>query len=257
MKNHYRFFLVQELQQRERINPQYTLRAFALALNLDSGTLSQILKGKRKLPKSHWLPVAKKLKLNKAEKQIFLQSLWDEQGVEAKKNYFNDRAVQILTPENYHEIMTDWEFAAALCLFDIKTFEFTVQNIAKSLGLIPKRANEIYAKLFQYGLVKIIDNKIVRSENNFESTDDIPSKTLQMAHINVLELAKTKIQELAVLEREFISLTFSGNEKEIKKMKTWIKEKSIEFERIFESKKADRVFQFSLQLFPLSNKVTK
>ena len=41
---------------------------------------SEILKGKRKLPKTHWMTTVKKLKLTKNDRQAFLQSLWDEQG---------------------------------------------------------------------------------------------------------------------------------------------------------------------------------
>lgn len=257
MKNNYRTLLKNEFEKRFNKNTRYSLRAYAESLDLDSGTLSQILNGKRKLPKTHWMTVTKKLKLPKTERQNFLQSLWDEQGIDSKKIHFNKKIGIVLSSEDYFEILTDWEFAAALCLFDIKHFNFTVEAVANSLGLTPRRANEIYAKLFQYGLLKIVDQKIIRTDNQFETTDDVLSKSLQIAHINELHLAILKLQTVDVLEREFLSMTFAGNSKDLKSMKTWIRNKKIEFERLFESPKANQIFQFSVQLFPLSSKVKK
>lgn len=257
MSENYRFFISNEFEKRLKSNPRYSLRAYSEFLDLDSGTLSQILKGKRKIPKTHWMTISKKLKLTNVQKQSFLQSLWDEQGIAAKKHHFNNLETNILTSENYFEILTEWEFAAALCLFDITHFDFTVDQISHSLGITKKRSNEIYAKLFQYGLVKISNDKIIRSDKNFETTDDVLSKALQIAHKNELNLAITKLETITLLEREFTSLTFAGNSKDVKKMKLWIRTKRQEFERLFETKKADQVFQFSLQLFPLSNKVLK
>ncbi|MBY0415466.1 MAG: DUF4423 domain-containing protein, partial [Bdellovibrionales bacterium] len=163
----------------------------------------------------------------------------------------------VLSSEDYFEILSEWEFAAALCLFDVKHFNFSVENITESLGIPNKRANEIYAKLFQYGLVKIVNQKIIRSDKNFETTDDVLSKALQVAHVNELNHAIEKLQSLDVLEKEFTSLTFAGNAKDLKKMKLWIRSKREEFEATFETSKADQIFQFAVQLFPLSQKVVK
>lgn len=257
MKDNYRFFIQNEFDKRMTKNARYSLRAYAEALDLDSGTLSQILKGKRKLPKTHWLPITKKLKLPKNDRQVFLHSLWEEQGIDAKKTHFDKRTVQVLSSEDYYEILTEWEFAAALCLFDIKNFVFSPPKIAQILGLNQSRANEIYAKLFQYGLVKIIDQKVIRSDKNFDTTDDVLSKSLQIAHQNELNLAIEKLKTVELLQREFLSMTFAGNSKEIKKMKLWIRAKRLEFERMFETPKADQIFQFAIQLYPLSEKVKK
>lgn len=257
MKDHYRAFLNKDFETRCNKNSRYTLRAYAQFLDLDSGTLSQILSGKRKLPKTHWVTTTQKLKLKASEKQSFYQSLWDEQGIKAKDEQLSSRSARLLSSENYFEIISEWEFAAALCLFDIKHFSFTVQNITKCLGISPKRSNEVYAKLFQFGLIEITGDKIIRTNQNFESTEDIMSSALQVAHVNELNLAVEKLKTISLLEREFTSLTFAGSSKDIKKMKLWIRSKRQEFERLFESKKANQVFQFAVQVFPLSNKVLK
>ena len=257
MKDHYRVYLNEDFKTRCEKNSRYTLRAYAQFLEIDSGTLSKILSGKRKLPKTHWMSTSSKLKLKPTEKQNFLQSLWDEQGIASVEDQLVKRNAKLLSSENYFEIISEWEFAVSLCLFDLKNFTFTVQNIAKYLGLTQKRANEIYAKLFQFGLVEMVGDKIVRTTQSFESTEDVMSKALQRSHENDLKLAISKLHSVNLQEREFTTLTFAGNSKDIKKMKLWIRSKRQEFDRLFESQKADQVFQFAIQFFPLTTKVEK
>jgi uncharacterized protein (TIGR02147 family) len=257
MKNHYRYFLTREFELRCQHNARYTLRAYANFINIDSGTLSQILKGKRKLAKSHWISAAKKLKLNNREKKIFLKSLWEEQGLDMKNNVISEKKAHLLSSEHYFEVITEWEYATALCLLDIKHHDFSVQNLTKYLGVSVKRANEVYGKLFQFGLIRNVEGKIEKIDQNFESTEDVKSLALETAHVNELKLSIEKVQSLNVLEREFTSLTFAGNAKDVKKMKLWIRSKRQEFEKIFESKRANQVFQFSVQLFPLTSEVLK
>jgi uncharacterized protein (TIGR02147 family) len=116
---------------------------------------------------------------------------------------------------------------------------------------------EIYGKLFQYGLILLKDGKIVRSEENFDSSDDVRSRALQMGHRNELQLAIDKLDSVDVKEREFASLTFAGSDQDLKKMKSWLKNMANDFDRQFDKRKANRVFQFSWQLFPLSTRITK
>lgn len=44
---YYQLFLQEELVRRQQRNPRYSVRAFAIALKSDAGTLSKILSGKQ------------------------------------------------------------------------------------------------------------------------------------------------------------------------------------------------------------------
>jgi uncharacterized protein (TIGR02147 family) len=256
--NHYREILQKEFDDRHERNQRYTLRAYSQFLELNSGTLSAILKGKRKLPRTHAVLCCSKLNLPAGKKRIFMQSLWGEHSLQtALPKDFQQKKFKTLSSDAYFEILSEWEFAAALCLFDIPAFQLTPASLSTVLGLTQKRAMEIYGKLFQYGLILLKDGKIVRSEENFDSSDDVRSRALQMGHRNELQLAIDKLDSVDVKEREFASLTFAGSDQDLKKMKSWLKNMANDFDRQFDKRKANRVFQFSWQLFPLSTRITK
>jgi uncharacterized protein (TIGR02147 family) len=251
----YRSLLQEQFELRRKTNPRYSIRAFAQFLDIDSGTLSAVLKGKRKLPKTHWITSSKKLKLVKTHRKVFLESLLNEHGLKEELDSIISPESELLNSEQYFEIISEWEFAAALCLLDIWQYELSVTGMARDLGLPMKRSTEIYEKLFRYGLIRFENQRIVKTNKNFETTDDVSSKALQAAHLNELELSKDKLQNLNVLEREFTSLTLACRAQDLKKMKTWLREKRNEFERTFEKKDANQIYLFSMQLFPLSQKV--
>jgi uncharacterized protein (TIGR02147 family) len=256
--NHYRDILQKEFEQRHERNQRYTLRAYSQFLELNSGTLSAILKGKRKLPRTHGVLCCSKLNLPAGKKRIFMQSLWGEHSLQsALPQNFEKKKFQSLSSDAYFEILSQWEFAAALCLFDISAFQLTPASMVRALGLSEKRAHEIYAKLIQYGLIFLKDGQIVRSEENFESSDDVRSRALQMGHRNELKLAIEKLETLDMTEREYASITFAGSDQDLKKMKSWLKKMASDFDRQFDKRKANRVYQFSWQLFPVSNRINK
>ncbi len=82
--NHIQFITREYLRRLER-NPRYSLRAFAKALSIDIGTLSQILSGKRLLSYKKSEQVLDLLELNLDEKETFLQSLAREHKNQDKK----------------------------------------------------------------------------------------------------------------------------------------------------------------------------
>src|SRR4051794_12712496 len=68
----YREFLAAELARRIGANPRYSQRAFAKALGLSPGELSEILRGKRPLSAKHALQIARALGLSEAERRRLL-----------------------------------------------------------------------------------------------------------------------------------------------------------------------------------------
>jgi uncharacterized protein (TIGR02147 family) len=63
----FRGYLQEEFARRSRANPKYSVRAFARRLGLDHSTLSQVLRGKRRLPSRQLAAIGAKLGLNPAQ----------------------------------------------------------------------------------------------------------------------------------------------------------------------------------------------
>jgi plasmid maintenance system antidote protein VapI len=60
-----------EYQKRKNQNPRYSLRAFARDIGLNSGTLSSILKGRRKLPAHLFNDLSQKIESLSEHKDLF------------------------------------------------------------------------------------------------------------------------------------------------------------------------------------------
>nr|BFD59698.1 hypothetical protein CKG001_18050 [Bdellovibrio sp. CKG001]BFD63062.1 hypothetical protein BdHM001_17430 [Bdellovibrio sp. HM001] len=66
--------LQKELAERRKRNPQYSLRAYAKMLGMNSGSLSHILEGKRRLPAKACLTACDKLGLTSEQRRLFIES---------------------------------------------------------------------------------------------------------------------------------------------------------------------------------------
>src|SRR5437868_10916749 len=71
--NDFRTFLEQELTRRSSANPNYSLRAFARDLGVDSSFLSKLLNGKRSMTARTIYTLAPRLALSEEQIQGFVQ----------------------------------------------------------------------------------------------------------------------------------------------------------------------------------------
>lgn len=252
MEPYHILILKSKYEDKKKINPQYTLRSLARLFSIDPGSLSQILKQKRQLPKSEWLQVAQKLKLNESEKKKFLESLWIESNIKEQVLQELEKHSNFLDEAIYSEIIEEWEFAAAICLLDVVGGHyFDTKALERELGLSANRAKEVYSKLFQYGLLEMKEGVIKTKQPSFHTSQDTFSKTLQRAHEKELALIASKMKSISPDQREVTSLTFSGNKKDIALMKEWIRIRRDEFQVKFEKTEPNEVYLFSIQLVPL------
>jgi hypothetical protein len=73
----------------------------------------------------------------------------------------------------------------------------------------------------------------------------------------MLEHAKTALRKVRLEEREFTSTTLLMSTGQMSEAKELMREFKMKFEKIMEKESGDQVYQFQLQLFPLSKKITK
>ncbi len=74
MQDYYITKLKECLEERKKKNALYSLRAFAMHINVPASTLCRVLGGKRKLPVKYVFTVTEKLQLSTGEKQLFIDS---------------------------------------------------------------------------------------------------------------------------------------------------------------------------------------
>src|SRR5687768_7986409 len=149
-------FLIQELERRQKINPRYSLRAFAKHMGLSPGELSEILKGKRKLSIKSAVRVSKALGLNVTESKhlLNLANLDKGEGLDILMSQ-GPKNQEALSADVFH-VISDWYCFAILNLADTKDFSWNTSYIAKRLGLTLTQAQSALERLERVGLIKNI-----------------------------------------------------------------------------------------------------
>ena len=253
----YRDVIKSEFQNRRVRNRRFTLRAFAKTLNLDSGSLSAIIRGKRKLPKTHWTLLAEQLRLSGRRRTGFFKSLSQEQRLAHLDFVEGTRSKTVIAEHTYIQITTEWEYFVTLCLMDLKKFKLTSQALAEVLGVSLARADEVITVLARSGFIVLRGGDFKKVHRDLTTTEDRASKVLQISHGNDLRLAAEKLGALNHLEREFTSVILAAGHRDLPKMKSWLRKMRDDFENLFEDSNGDQVFQLNIQMFPVTNRIQK
>lgn len=143
---HFRQRLQRELARRCEASPQYSLRAFARDLDVDHSSLSQLLRGRRRLSERVVLDFGRRLGWDAAELEAVVGSLpLQEAGGD-------ERELRRLTSDTL-EAIADWPHYALLELTHLEQFRPDVGWIARVLDLEVDEVQAIVARLVRLGLL--------------------------------------------------------------------------------------------------------
>lgn len=141
--------LQREFEQRREKNPRYSLRAFATLLGADHSTLSQILRGQRRVPLARIRPWAKKLDLDPEEAIAYIAAEHLPDAVTTARNnqvrHWTAEAMAVLTER------THWEIFHACGMPD---FQSDSRWIAGRIGATVDVVNVAFTRLLRLGLVE-------------------------------------------------------------------------------------------------------
>lgn len=246
-----------EYIKRKRFNKQYSKRAFAQFLEINSGTLNAIMKGDRKIPISSLKTIITKLELtpSKAEKLIRSQDLKGQRLKKVKAEIdekFSKKLIDDSSDNNYH-ILAHWEHYALLSLIETDEFQSSPDWMAQRLGVDTKIITASLDRLMAEELIQQDKNdEYVCTYNRIDTPKGIVSKALQEAHIEELELAKEKLHETDVHLRHFASETMTINPENMDKAHELINKFREEMKELMTTEKKKEVYLLSVQYFPLT-----
>ena len=146
----FREFLDRELTQRNSLNPNYSLRAFARDLGVDSSFLSKLLNGKRSMTARTILTLAPRLSLTDEQVQSFLQ------GASGRRRRFSlseESTLPIVPFGPVHEKL-DWTHLALLAMFDMEGFRADLPLIARRLNITEEAAKSLLQELTEMDFVE-------------------------------------------------------------------------------------------------------
>ena len=240
--------LINYFEAKQKINPSYSLRAFAKKLGLAPGALSHLMSGGRKISKKMALRLATILELEGKELEQFISSF-------SSVNSPNHQATNLeyvkLQMDQY-AVISKWYHMAIMSLVKLDDFQYDTQWISKRLGITVEQTQKAIARLINIGLLEEAEGTIRRTIEKFETSDDIANLSLRSAHKENLQLAINAIDEVAVEKRDISAMTFAIDLKKLPEAKKKIRNFQDELAEFLTAGKKEEVYKLTMQLFPLT-----
>lgn len=240
----FRLYLQDVLANRCKKNPHYSLRAFAASISIDHSYLSQLLRGKRNFTSKMKLRIGKELGLGPDEIKTFLSQ--SDRGSASLNQLAADQFAQI----------SDWYYDAICELIHVKDFQGDNKWIAAQLDITPSEVNLAVERLQRLGLLEITeDGRWLEKQGNCETVINEFTDVARKKHQKqVLQKAIDSVDNVPFQDRVNSSMCFAISEENFEKVKELIKKFDQELtDIVVDSSNAEKVYEFTLGLFPLSN----
>lgn len=252
----YRLWLLQELTERTRRNPAYSLRAFSKSLGISAPSLSQILSGKRPLSRKSALKIINRLALSPEQGQALIASAlgsgWKEALTKLDESAEGPEYEE-LQLETFR-VIADWQHYAILSLGSVRGNQASPTWIAGRLGISPTEARRAFDRLLKLGLVKLKGKGFYQSSKPLAVPTKGMTPAIRKYHQQMLRLAESALADETSPLELFSSVTMAVDEKQLAEARELIRKFRRKVCRVLESGTQERVYTLAIQLFPISRK---
>lgn len=245
--------LMQKFEAYKARNSSFSMRAFAARLGMQPSATNEILKGQRRVSRKLAEKIADQLNLDPSERTDLLKDfpLKLKRNTQARKARTHELEVLKLNSDQF-ELISDWIHFAVLSLVRVKDFRSDISWIAQRLGVSEVEIRKAILRLQHLKLINIDEKGVMtRTPQPIRTTDDIKDLSLQRMHLNDMEMAKNKIQDVSVDMRDFTNYTFPANPKSIKRAKEILRQAQDDLEELM-NEEAEEVYRVCMYLFPLT-----
>lgn len=255
-----RYYLQNELMERLKRRPHYSLRAFARDLEVSVSALSGFLNHQTQFSSQRIQDFSKKLKLPAEHSEHWLDLIdWKfskSQAIRKKANLrIQDRikASKKYIDLDSFQFMAKWE---AFALLELLSFErkHSEDELIEYLGLKKSQLQSLLKTLLRLNLIYWHEDHWKPVEEDSFVGNDVPSKAVRNFHGQILKKAMKALEEQGLQKREFRSTVFSFKKKDLPQLKRdlnrfWMDQ----IGKYATPGKNDAVYCFSMQLFDLLN----
>lgn len=237
-------FISDEFAKRKARNPNFSIRSFAKWLDVSPAQLSQLMTGKRPLTTKTLNKIVDRLGLSPFEQHELASTVLKGKDSSSKRDRLN---------EDKFRLIADWYHLAILSLTKVKDAKADPRWIARRLGISSEDANQALIRLERLQLLSLKPFKQIGEP--FEVSSDVPSVAIRRFHTQNLQLAMQKIEEVAVENRQFQTVSLSLDPSQVAKFKVFIDEFLDSATAKFENTKANEIYNLNIQLFPVTKLV--
>lgn len=256
MKNSkFQQFIVNEFERRKKINPRYSLRAFAQHLNIQASLLSRILRGKIPLTQKALDRFCEPLNIAQGEYKLFSREIYDQ-----KTSYGTKDSSELMHEINMDEFkfIQDWYHFVILELTTLPGFQPTPDWIAKKINISKVEAQMALKRLVDIGeLEKNSDGELVPTHKTTTTIGrGLTNSAFKLRQKQVLKKAIEAMDLVAIEQRDQTSMTISVDQDLMPEIKERIKKFRRSLATYIEknSKNPNSVYELSISLFPWTQK---
>jgi hypothetical protein len=231
--------------ERCRRNPQYSLRAFAKSLEIDSSTLSALIRRKRPLTAKTAQRLIGNLGItDPTHAQQLLLGVLGERDENAPE-------YQQLELEAA-EVISSWEHFAIRSLLQLDAYRPNTKQIARRLNIPHGIALEALNRMSRLGLVVQQGEIWLDTGKNLTTPANVPSHALRGALRQYMVKAIDSLEKDPVDLRDMSGITMAISAKKIPEARKLIQEFRRRLCAFLEDGQKDAVYRLNVQLFPLS-----
>jgi uncharacterized protein (TIGR02147 family) len=246
--NDFRTFLEQELARRNSANLNYSLRAFARDLGVDSSFLSKLLSGKRSMTVRTIRSLAPRLALSETDAQSFIHKANGRR----RRNSVGSLEIQAFQEVENHKLaqMTEWYHLAILELVSVKGFQGNGTWIGEHLGLIPNQAQQALDELMSTGVLSQKEDGLWKSELSNHTFSGLKVPRMQLVKKQIYEQAVAALsQQVGTHGTMTVAISEKRYEEAVERIVKFRRELS---RFLSEPDEKDKVYQIVASLFPIS-----
>ncbi len=261
----FRKYLTDYYEDRKKENPRFSYRSLTALGSINSGNFAKMLKGDRNFSLAAAIRLAHAMKLNKKERDYFqaMVQFCQAKNHEEKKRHFEElmtfkeSAVRILDA-NHYAFYDKWYYTAvreALAFFPLRDDNFAKLGKFITPQISEKQVSRAVELLMSLELaVKDESGRYVRTGALLSTGNDIRSLTLNNFVIHTMKLASRAI-DAGGKETNLSSVTFTVSGEDFREVQEEIRKCRRRIMEIARNSAApDRVYQFNMQLFPLTGR---
>lgn len=214
----YSKYLAAELEYRKAQNALYSLRSMSLQLGISPTTLSDVIKGKKKLSEKTGLEVSKKLKLSAKEAKYFQTLLHYENSEDQNLRKTLENQLKVLNPllrkkseldEQHYIVLSEWHHIAIIEMTSVFPKKLNAKIISEELNIEVSHAELALSLLQKLSLIEKKGESYVKTQEQFTFNSDIANQALRHYHKTMLAKAQLAIVEQSNKEKFIGSETFA------------------------------------------------
>lgn len=248
-----------------RASPAFSFRSIAKKLGMNSSSnFAHIMSGRIKIKDSLAEKLANVFELKNEEAQYFKLLIYYNQAKNQGEkrhwleelHYFLGLHVKITEPRQF-AFYQEWYFSAIWALLGYYRFNGDYRELANLLipSISFRQAKQAISLLVDLDLIRVNESgQYVHTNRIITTGDEQVSVSITTFHLKTLTLAMEAVDRFERKDREISTLTLALSKETLEIARQELRQyRSRILNLVKNDSKADRVYQFNFQIFPLTN----